>query len=286
MTGLADSRFLFRHRWRTWGVGARLLALALVAAMLVVGCKRKTETTPIAPGSAPLPSAVPAPSTHFVIETAGSSITFEMDSPLEKIRGELKDGLRGDLDVNLADVENSSGSVEVDLEKLALFRQKRKDEKHSFSESSPDAQQNREAREWLQLEAREGEIADEQAKRNRFPKFSLDRLDSPSAKNIQALSGSERHVGAVARGSLVLHGRTNKKSVKLALTFVYAGERVESIRVQTSEPLAVDLDEYDVHPRNRVGKQIKTIQEALAGEYAKRLQGQVRLNIAFTAKPR
>lgn len=221
-----------------------------------------------------------------MIESAGSSVAFTMEAPLEKIRGELKDALSGDVFVNLNKIEEANGRIEVDLEKLALFEQKRKDEKHPFSDSARNEQQNREAREWLQLEAREGEIAEEQAKRNRFPKFTLDRLDEPSASSVATLSGPERHVGASARGSLLLHGRTNKKTVKLALSFVYAGNEVQELRVSTSEPLPVALEDYDVNPRNRVGKQTKTIQEALAGEYKNKLQAQVLLDISFSAKPR
>lgn len=263
-----------------------LLALGLVLASTSVGCGKKAPTSQAAPSA--VPSARPAPpvSTHFVIESAGSSVGFVIDAPLEKIRGELKDAISGDLFVNMKKVEDSNGRVEVDLEKLNLFEQKRKDEKHAFSESARNEQQNREAREWLQLEAREGEIAEEQAKRNRFPKLTLDRLDSPSASDVQALTLPERNVGALARGSLLLHGRTNKAAVKLALTFVYANGAVQEVRVATSEPFPVALEDYDVNPRNRVGKQVKTIQEALAGEYSKKLSAQVLVDVSFSAKPK
>jgi hypothetical protein len=263
-----------------------VVGLGLVWALLALGCGKKTTTLQSAPSAHASARPAPPVNTHFVIDTPGSSVGFTIDAPLEKIRGELKDAVSGDLFVDLKKLEDSNGRVEVDLEKLALFEQKRKNEKHEFSESARNEQQNREAREWLQLEAREGEIAEEQAKRNRFPKFTLDRLDNVSASDLSALTGPERNVGADARGSLLLHGRTNKKTVKLALTFVYANDAVKELRVATSEPFPIALEDYDVNPRNRVGKQVKTIQEALAGEYAKKLSAQVLVELSFSAKPR
>ena len=209
-----------------------------------------------------------------------------MQAPLEIIHGEAADAVTGEITLNLDKIEEANGRVEVDLDKLALFEQKRKDEKHEFSEPGKNEQQNREAREWLQLEAREGEIAEEQAKRNRFPKFLLDRLDDPSASRISALTGSERNVGAKARGSLLLHGRTNKTNARLSFIFQYAGSDIQAIQVKTSEPLPIALEDYDVHPRNRVGKLVKTIQEAVASDYAKKLEPRVLVDISFVAKPR
>ncbi|MGC4093879.1 MAG: hypothetical protein QM756_39435 [Polyangiaceae bacterium] len=262
----------------------RLLGLIALCAL---SCENKPS------GSSPAPSAsvsakaaAAAVEQGFGVESAGSSVSFQMESPLEKIHGEAIDAVRGELRVNLSHIEQSTGSIEVDLDKLSLSQQRRKDEKHDYSPSARNDAQNREAREWLQLEAREGEIAEEQAKRNRLPKFTLERLENPSASDVQGLSGAERNVGASARGSLLLHGRTNKQTVKLDLTFVYAGERVEAIRVKTSEPLRVALEAYDVNPRTRTGKLVKTIQEALAGEFGKKLRSEVLLELSFTAKPR
>lgn len=222
----------------------------------------------------------------FTIERRGSKVEFSMQAPHQKLRGELSDAVNGELTLNLEKLEEASGRVEVDLDKLVLFQQTRKDEKHEFSEPVKNEQQNREAREWLQLEARAGELAEEQAQRNRFPKFLLDRLDDASASNISVLTGDERNVGAKARGSLLLHGRTNKVNVRLSVSFSYAGTRLQSVQVKTSEPLAVALEDYDVHPRNRAGKLVKTIQEALAHEYRNTLEPRVLIDVAFSAKPR
>lgn len=261
-----------------------LLAVAVCCTASALGaCGRKTPTT-----SAPSASARPEPpkTQLFAIERAGSKVEFSMHAPLERIHGELTDALDGEISLNLEKLEEASGRVEVDLEKLVLLEQKRKDEKHEFSEPARNERQNREAREWLQLEARSGEIAEEQAQRNRFPKFALDRLDDVSASNVSALTGEERNVGAKARGSLLLHGRTNKVNARLSLGFSYAGGRLQSIHVKTTEPLAVTLEDYDVHPRNRAGKLVKTIQEAVAHEYRNTLEPRVLIDVSFTAKPR
>ncbi|HET9930269.1 MAG TPA: hypothetical protein VFQ35_06270 [Polyangiaceae bacterium] len=269
---------LLSQRAIVWGL-ASACALAGPA-----GCGRKASTTAAASAA---PSATQTASAQlFAIESVGSKATFSMQAPLERIRGEAVDAISGEVTLNLDDIEEASGRVEVDLDKLVLFEQKRKDEKHEFSESAKNEQQNREAREWLQLEARPNEIAEEQAKRNRFPKFLLDRLEDVSASKVSALSGDERNVGAKARGSLLLHGRTNKTNARLAFTFNYANNRVQSILVKTAEPLPIALEDYDVHPRNRAGKLVKTIQEALASDYAKTLEPRVLVELSFVAKPR
>ena len=59
-----------------------------------------------------------------------------------------------------------------------------------------------------------------------------------------------------------------------------------SIKVKTSEPIPIALEDYDVNPRNRVGKLVKTIQEAVASDYAKKLEPRVLVDISFVAKPR
>lgn len=250
-------------------------------------CRHETSHGGAQPSASAVSAAVPAPaSATFAIDPASSRVTLRMDSPLEKISGEAPGAVQGELSINLGDLEKSSGVVKVALDRLTLFQEKRSDEKRDYSERQKNDAQNKEAREWLQLEAREGEIAAEQAERNRFPEFRIERLENTSATSIAALSGSRRDVGATARGEFLLHGRKNKKSAKVELRFEYAGDQVQSVFVKTSEPFKVALEEYDLHPRSKVGRKLKTIAEALAGPLGKKVAQEALIELEFTAKPR
>lgn len=267
---------------RALGVTAWLLCLGSVSA-----CRNETQRAGAQASASTAKSATPAQAlVRFGIEPASSKVTLRMDSPLEKIYGEAPGSVEGDLQVDLAEITKSSGLVKVSLERLLLFQEKRSDEKKAYSERQKNEAENKDAREWLQLEAREGEIAAEQAERNRWPQFKIDRLENASASSIEALSGAARDVGATARGEFLLHGRLNKKSVKVELRFEYAGDTPQSLTVKTSEPFQLSLEEYDIHPRSKAGKMLKTISEALAGPLGKKVAQEASIELEFTAKPK
>lgn len=267
---------------RAWLVAACFCGLVPLS-----GCAReKPDGKALASASATTGAAGAPASVAFAIDPASSHVKLRMDSPLEKIEGEAAGAVHGELSIDLGNVASSSGLVKVDLDKLVLFQQKRSDEKRDYAERQKNEAQNKDAREWLQLEAREGEIAAEQAERNRFPEFRIERLENASAASIAALSGARRDVGATARGEFLLHGRKNKKSAKVDLRFEYAGDQVQSVLVKTSEPFKVALEEYDIHPRSKTGKMLKTIAEALSGPLGKKVAAEALIELEFTAKPR
>jgi len=263
-----------------------LSVAACFVAMTLPACQHEKPKAGALASASAASSAAPAPgSVPFTIDPASSRVTLRMDSPLEKIYGEAPGSVQGELSIDLGDVTKSTGVVKVALDRLTLFQEKRADEKRDYGERRKDEAQNKDAREWLQLEAREGEIAAEQAERNRFPEFRVDRMENASASSIVALSGPRRDVGATARGEFLLHGRKNKKSAKLDLRFEYSGDQVQSVFVKTSEPFKVALEEYDVHPRNKVGKMLKSIGDALSGPLGKKVASEALIELEFTAKP-
>jgi hypothetical protein len=266
---------------------ASIVAACLCGLVSALACRNETHTSgAVASASASASTPRANASLHFAIEAASSKLTLRMDSPLEKISGEAAGAIEGELEVDLNDITRSTGVVKVALERLVLFQEKRADEKHDYSARQKSDAQNKDAREWLQLDPREGEIAAEQAERNRFPRFTIERLEKASANSIAALSGATRDVGATARGELLLHGRQNKKSVNVALRFEYSGDQVQSLSVKTSEPFKVALEEYDIHPRSKAGKMLKTISEALAGPLGKKVAQEASIELEFTAKPK
>jgi hypothetical protein len=264
---------------RALRVAACVLGLSALAA-----CQHEKPQREALPSASAASSTAPA-TVVFSIEPASSRVTLRMDSPLEKIYGEAPGSVQGELLVDLNDLTKSTGLVKVALDQLVLFQEARKDEKHDYAERKKNEGENKDAREWLQLEAREGEIAAEQAERNRFPEFRIERLENASATSIAGLSGPRRDVGATARGEFLLHGRKNKKSAKVELRFEYSGDQVQSVFVKTSEPFKVALEDYDIHPRSKTGKLLKTISEALSGPLGKKLASEAQLELEFTAKP-
>jgi hypothetical protein len=261
------------------------LVAGVALACLLVACKEEKPGVRVALSASA--AALPAPAARpFGIDSASSRLSFVMDSPLEKIHGEAAGAVSGELLVDLAEITRTTGTIVVDLDRLKLSQERRKDEKQKFSESKENEKQNQEAREWLQLEAREGEIAEEQAKRNRRPEFRVERIENPSATDIQGLVGAQRAVGLTAVGNLLLHGRTSRKKQRLELVFDYSGDQITQVHVKTAEPLRVSLEEHDVNPRSRAGRLLKPLADALAREYDKRITAEVPVEIEFTARPK
>jgi hypothetical protein len=220
----------------------------------------------------------------LAIDAPTSSVKFLMDSPLEKLDGDAPGSASGELAVDLEDLAKSTGIIRVDLDKLVLWQQKRADESGDYSERKKSDKQNQHARDWFQLDAREGEVTEEQAKRNRIAEFRIDSV-SPASPNVLALSGAERKVPATVSGMLQLHGRQAKKSAKVELTFKFAGDNLESVNVKTVEPFPVNLEEFEIHPRDAAGKFAKTITDAIGGSLKGKLQKEAPVNIDVTARP-
>lgn len=274
------SRSRFGSMWTT-------AALALVATSLVA-CEEKAVPAKLAPvASAPLAAAAsPAHgATKLVIASSGSSVTFLMDSPLEKIDGDAPSSVSGELFVDLTNLEKSTGLVKVDLDKLTLYQQKRADESGSYGERKKSELQNEHARDWLQLTPREGEVTEAEAARNRFVEFRIERLGDVSATNVLSLPGPERTVTATAHGDFRLHGRQAKKSAKVKLVFGFDGNDLKSLRVKSVEPVPVALAEFEVHPRDAAGKFVQSVTDVIAGKLKGKVSSEAPVSFEFTSAP-
>ncbi len=256
---------------------------ALCAAVAISGCKDKPQVT-LAPAASALEAAPSAPSaTQFSVVPSSSKVTFLMDSPLEKIDGDASGALQGDLFVDLSDISKSTALVKVDLQQLVLYQQKRDGDKAGYSERKKSDLQNNHARNWLQIVAREGEVTPEQADANRWAELRVEKLEHASLTNVAAASGPERKLSATANGDFRLHGRKLGKTVELEITVNYQGDRAQSIHVQTTKPLNIGLEEFEVNPRDDAGKFVKSVTEALSSNLKGKVAQQAPLNIDFIA---
>ncbi len=219
---------------------------------------------------------------RFVVEATGGELGFDMDAPIEKIRGRVPPAaLSGEIFVDPSDLARTTGLVHVDLRELELFQRKADEEGKPFGEETKNDTQNQHAREWLEIGA--DAPADALAK-NALIEFSLREIKDLSATDLGKLTGAERKVTFTATGEFLLHQRKASKSVKLEATFAYAGDATASgptsVRVKSLEPLEIGLDEYDVHPREGFGKLAAKTLQALSPKVAKAAA----VHLEFTAK--
>jgi hypothetical protein len=262
--------------------GLTIISLALISN----ACEEKRAAS-LAPTASALGAAAPKAPTAapFAVEGATSSVKFLMDSPLEKIDGDAPASLSGELFVDPADLTKSSGLLKIDLDKLTLYQQKRAGESEAYGERKKSDVQNKHARGWLEIDAKEGEVTAQAAQLNRFAEFKLETLET-ATPDVSKLTGPERKVQAAVSGDFRLHGRKAKKSAKIELLFKYAGDKLESIQIKSVEPVPVNLDEFEVHPRDDTGKLLKTVTEAIATNLKGKVSNLAPITFEFSAKPK
>ncbi len=254
----------------------RITLLALCSLLLACG----GEPVKLAEQAEKLAIEAPksAGARRFVVDSSSGVLGFDMDAPIEKIRGRVPaSALTGEIFVDTADLGKTTGLVHVDLRELELFQRKADAEGQPFGEETKNETQNQHAREWLEL----GPDAPADAlARNAVIEFSLRELGDLSATSLDKLTGAERKVRFTATGEFLLHQRKASKSVKLEATFAYEGDQPSSVHVKSLEPLEVGLDEYDVHPREAFGKLAAKTLQALSPKVAKAAA----VHLDFTAK--
>jgi hypothetical protein len=267
-------------------VRSSLLGLIFVS-VAAAGCKDKEPPKELAPTASALEAPKPATAggVALSIEAPKSSVTFLMDSPLEKIDGDAPGSLSGELTVDLDDLTKSSAFVKVDLDKLVLYQQRRPEETGEYGERKKNERQNEHARDWFQIVPHEGEVTAAQAAENRIAEFRIDKIETQTP-NVRSQSGAERKVTATLAGDLRLHGRKARQSATVELTFRFAGDKLESLDVRSVSPLTVSLSAYEINPRDGAGKFVKTITDAVSGSHKGRLQNEAPVKIAFSARPK
>jgi hypothetical protein len=268
-------------------VRTSFVGVVLVSGALLACGKDKGQPPELAPAASALEAPVPAsPSgAAFAIDAPTSTLTFLMDSPLEKIDGEAKGAATGELSVDLDDLTKSTALVKVDLDKLVLYQQRRPDQAKDYGERKKNEKQNEHARDWLQIVAHEGEVTQEQVTMNRIAEFRIDKIET-ATPNVRSLTGAQRTVEATVSGDLRVHGRKARQTTKVALTFHFTGDKLASIDVKNTAPLSVNLELYEINPRDGAGKFVKTVTDAVSGSLKGKLQKDAPVMLQFSAKPK
>jgi len=214
---------------------------------------------------------------RYTIDPASGRLGFDMDAPLEKIRGRVPPGaLSGEIFVDPADLARTTGLVHVDLRELELFQRTSGDDGQSFGEETRSETQNQHAREWLEIGP---DTPAEHLEKNARVEFSLRAVEDLSAADLGALPGPTREVHFTATGEFLLHQRKASKSARLTATFTMDGERPTRVTIRSREPLTIGLDEYDVRPRTGFGKLAAKTLQAMAPKVASAAE----ITLEFTA---
>lgn len=255
---------------------------ALFALLLstLIGCESK-PAAPLAPSASALAPAERRSETAkpFAIEATGSKVTFSMNAPVEKIHGDAADSAKGELYIDPADINKTTGLIEIDLDKLTLYQQKREDEKSEFGERTKSDKQNEHAKAWLEISP---DAPADQRELNRWVQFRIERVVEASATDVSKLAGAERKITATVEGELRVHQRKVKQQAKVEATFKYEADKLVAVTIKTTAPVVVDLEARDVRPRELFGKLAQKTLSDLGQKVAK----EAPIELSLTAKAR
>lgn len=222
----------------------------------------------------------PAPTTvHLAIDGTSGKLGFDMEAPIEKIRGKVPaSALGGEVWLDPADLAKSRGLVRVDLRDLELYQRTAPEAGKEFGDEVKDDTQNEHARQWLEISP---DTPTEELAKNTVVEFALTRITDASVTDLSKVPGPERTVTFTASGDFLLHQRKAEKSVKLAAVFRYDGDTLREVHVKSVEPLTIGLDEYDVRPRTGFSKLAAKTLEQLSPKVAK----EAAVSLEFVARP-
>ncbi len=261
----------------------RIFALAAVGAALVgaSGCDDKPAgpAVVIAPTATALAPVKPAAmgAVKLAIQKAPSKTDFMMEAPKEHIHGKVADSTTGELNVDPNDLTKSTGLITIDISGLEILQAVAAGADGKFPEETKSEQQNKHARTWLEIS--DDAPADKRAE-NAKVQFSIKSIEVAGEKSLAKMTGAERKVMLTAKGDFLLHGHKTEKTAQLEATFKVDGEKIVSVAVKSVKPIAVDLAEFDVKPRDAFGRFAAKGLDVLAPKVNK----EAMVSVEFTAK--
>ena len=261
----------------------RIFALAAIGTALVgaAGCDDKpgAPAAVIAPTATALAPAKPAAmgAVKLAIQKASSKTDFMMEAPKEHIHGKVSDSTTGDLNVDPNDLTKSTGLINIDIGGIEIFQAVAAGADGKFPEESKSEAQNKHARTWLEIS--DDAPADKRAENSKV-QFSIKSIDVAGEKSLLKMAGAERKVMLTAKGDFLLHGHKAEKTAELEATFKVEGDKIVSVSVKSVKPIAVDLAEFDVKPRDAFGRFAAKGLDVLAPKVNK----EAMVSVEFTAK--
>lgn len=203
--------------------------------------------------------------------------------------------VRGDLDIDLLNLEATRGQVEIDLTGLRM----------QDDEGADDRQASSRAQNWLELGASRPPAARERFRWARFVIESVTDLSAEAAHEGRrekpkapgpdagaggasaAPSGEIRTVDLTVKGKLRLHGYEVVQVAALRAAFHYAapataGAVPTRVVLTTRRTIPVSLTAHDIRPRDALGTVIASEMQLIGTEVAR----EARVSVLLEATPR
>lgn len=247
------------------------LATAWVLLALPMGCSKSEpqESTPQAPWRAqPAKAAASLPARFKAQERCQAAV--ELRAKEAKPRGTFR-VCRGELEVDLLDLEKSKGKISIDVASIEMLED---------GDGGRSDESTRQAQNWLDVGASRPEAERERLRWATFTLTAVEDLSSTSAHKgkvikletdasaVEDASPEEdaeatpslqaRAVTFTAKGYLVLHGVRVETSVPMRAVFHYArsagADQVPArLTLESRRPLAISLRVHDIKPRDASG---------------------------------
>ena len=232
------------------------LALPVALLLSVAACQDKPTST--APAASSLAPSTPAPTTNttlkFTIDPK-SATSIDMPAPKEHIKA-ATDAAAGTIDVDLMNLANTRGEIKADL-----FTLKTK----TFDDAKKDETQTTHARTWLEVgDGEDGKLPDDLKNQNRWAVYAIRSIDNLSATDLTKIAptkdGSDdvRTVTATTHGEFLLHGHKIDVPADVEIAFHYPSggpaDKPTSLTIKSKKPFTTTLSDFDVKPRDGVGK--------------------------------
>jgi hypothetical protein len=270
----------------------------LLALVLLTACPRKeSEPDPPPAPSAPWPaqarsSAQRSQRARFAV-TRQAQASFELKTRKATHRGALRVA-RGELDIDLLNLQTTRGHIEVDLTSIRLQDDEGEDDRHASAQ----------AQNWLDLGSSRPAAARE---RMRWARFVVEEVTDLSAEAAHegrrqkppdpdpdgggaggapaAPVGEIRTVDMTMKGKLRLHGYEVVQVAQLRAAFHYAAPAIAGaaptrVRLTTRRTFPVSLTAHDIRPRDTVGTVIASEMKRLGTEIAR--EARVSLDLEAT----
>lgn len=245
----------------------------LVAALLLGSCKTKEEAAPAptAPWAAPRPAGsvsedparAPLLTRYRVLPS--STVRARVPGKEAEPSGVFR-VVKGALEVDVRELENTRGVVEIDLGSILM----------RGDDANAERDYTQRARNWLNLGDARPDAELERLRMARLTVQKVHGLSAPAAHLGQKLapdtanpgSGERRRVSLSALVRLELNDRRVTREANLVAEFDYSapatpGALPTRIRVATTRFVEVPLVEHDVRPRDSRGRLVSSDLELL-----------------------
>lgn len=248
---------------RRFAVVLPVLSAALACSKTEPPPPERTEPWP-APqvASSAVGSSTPTQTARYRLDDR-CALALELPAKQATPRGVVRVA-RGELDVDLMNLERTRGTIEIDVASIAM----------EAGGDGGSSDWDEEARAWLDVGTRRPESERE---RLRWATFSITSVSEPSAsaahegKRVKLASdggadatsdaapvGEQRAVTATATGQLALHGFRVERSLRVRAIFRYAAPAVPGavpgeLRLELVRPFSVSLMAHDIKPRDPAG---------------------------------